>query len=128
MAIGLALLGSLAIVPTAFASPGKTINTGTQTGTNPVTQVSATGKKPKQMRIGVDSPAGAKVQFTIACAKTGSVKKTGSSYATTTPSDIRQVTLPTKKASSCQLTATARFSTAPQTGTLTVTLYSTKQK
>lgn len=131
LALALALAASLALIGTASASPGKKINTVDGSGTNPVVRVSATAKKPSQLRIGVDNdPAGVKVTYTITCVKSGKVKSKTGSYATTDTSSIKKLSLPMKAATSCQLTATVRFATppSPATGSLIVTLYSTKQK
>lgn len=129
--LALAAAAALAIAATASASPGKKINTANGSGTNPVVRVSATAKKPSQLRIGVENdPAGVKVAYTITCGKSGKVKSKSGNYQTTTTTDIRKLALPMKTAASCQLAATVRFSKppSPATGSFVVTLYATKQK
>jgi uncharacterized protein (DUF58 family) len=126
----LALMASLAIAATASASPGKKFGSADASGANPVARASATAKKPAKLKIEVQNdPAGVKVSYTITCAKAGSVKSKSGSYTTTSTYDIRQLGLPMKKANSCQLSATVKFTTNPPgTGSLIVTLYYTKQK
>ena len=129
--LALALAAALVIATAASASPGKKINTADGSGTNPVVRVSATAKKPSQLRIGVENdPAGVKVAYTITCVKSGKVKSKTGNYQTTTTTDIRKLGLPMKTAASCQLAATVRFAKppSPATGSFVVTLYATKQK
>ena len=127
----IAILLSLTVVATASATPGKKINKVHGSGTNPVVVVSATAKKPSELRIGVENdPAGVKVSYTVICANSGKVKSRSANYTTDNTSDIRKLGLPIKKPSSCQLTATVRFATPPNpaTGSFVATLYARKQK